>query len=85
MGRARSLETLGFCCQKLITDKSEAVAGKTLNHPPQVNHTERQAKKRKTSKNGRRSIFFLSVTRKVLSRAIPIVATAAPEKLPINP
>ena len=79
IGKESNLDTLGFCCQKLITDKKDAVAGKILNHPPQVSHTEKQAQPRNISKNGRLSIPFRSVTRKVLSRAIPIPATAAPE------
>ena len=85
MGMARNLEMRGFCCQKLITERNEAVAGKTLNHPPQVSQTEKQAQPRNTNKKGRRSIPFRSVTRNVLSRAMPIAATAAPEKLYISP
>ena len=85
IGKASNRETPGFCCQKLITDKNDAVAGRMLNHPPHVSHTEKQAQPRNTNKKGRLSIPFRSVTRNVLSRAMPIAATAAPEKLYISP
>lgn len=79
IGSASNLDTLGFCCQKLITDKKDAIAGNTLNQPLQVSQTEKQAQPKNTSKNGRRSIPFRSVAKKVLSRTIPMAATAAPE------
>ena len=59
IGIANKREALGLCCQKLITDNKEAVAGKILNQPFQVKNAETHAHPKKTIRNGPYPFFYL--------------------------
>ena len=74
-----------LCCQKLITEIKEAVAGKMLNQPFQVRSAETQAHPKNKIRNGLQSILRSSMVRTVPSLAMPIAPTAAPERFPAIP